>query len=85
MMKTGAHRDALIRISDDGVGLSRDCRVGFGFLGMSERVRKLGGRLSVSNGREKGTLIEVFIPLVNRTAAAASDVSRLLLSASQGE
>jgi two-component system, NarL family, sensor histidine kinase UhpB len=83
MMRTVAHRHAFIRISDDGIGLSQDCRVGFGFLGMSERVRKLGGRLDVSNGREKGTLIEVFIPKVNRTAAGASDVSRLLLSTSQ--
>jgi two-component system, NarL family, sensor histidine kinase UhpB len=85
MMKADENRDALIRISDDGIGLSRDCRVGFGFLGMSERVRKLGGRLIVSNGRDKGTLIEVFIPGVNRTVAVAKNVSRLILSISQRE
>jgi two-component system, NarL family, sensor histidine kinase UhpB len=84
-MKADENRDALIRISDDGIGLSRDCPVGFGFLGMSERVRKLGGRLNVSNGREMGTLIEVFIPRVNRTASVARDVSRLILSTSQKE
>jgi two-component system, NarL family, sensor histidine kinase UhpB len=57
-----ADQSISVRIADDGVGLSRDFRYGFGFLGMSERVRKLGGRLDVSNGREKGILIEVFIP-----------------------
>ena len=85
MMKADENRNALIRISDDGIGLSGDCRVGFGFLGMSERVRKLGGRLNVSNGREKGTLIEVFIPGVDRTVAAAKNVSRLILSTSKRE
>ena len=85
MMKAAANRGAVIRIEDNGIGLSRDCRVGFGFLGMSERVRKLGGYLNVSNGRERGTLIEVFIPGASRTVAMARDISPLIQRASQKE
>jgi two-component system, NarL family, sensor histidine kinase UhpB len=61
-----------IRIADDGVGLPHDFRFGFGFLGMSERVRKLCGRLKVSSGRKNGTLIEVTIPSAERPMAKAS-------------
>jgi glucose-6-phosphate-specific signal transduction histidine kinase len=36
--------------------------MGFGLLGMGERVRRLGGKLSVADGAEGGTLIEATIP-----------------------
>ncbi len=52
-----------LSIEDDGVGLPPDLRFGFGLLGMSERVRKLGGRLNVGNGSHAGALIEAVIPL----------------------
>ncbi len=52
-----------LAIEDDGVGLPLDFRYGFGFLGMSERVRKLDGRLKVGAGAKGGALIEAFIPL----------------------
>jgi two-component system sensor histidine kinase UhpB len=57
-----------VLIEDDGVGLPADFRFGFGFLGMSERVRKLGGRLNVSNGASAGALIEAFIPVFSSAA-----------------
>jgi two-component system sensor histidine kinase UhpB len=68
-IKISPDQSMFIRVADDGVGLSRDFRFGFGFLGMSERVRKLNGRLKVSNGRKNGTLIEVTIPSVERPIA----------------
>jgi two-component system sensor histidine kinase UhpB len=71
-MNTAANQSMSIRVADDGVGLPRDFRFGFGFLGMSERVRKFGGRLKVSNGRKSGTLIEVVIPLAEVPMAKAS-------------
>lgn len=61
-----------IRVADDGIGLPRDFRFGFGFLGMSERVRKLSGRLRVANGPKNGTLIEIIIPAVEFPTAKAS-------------
>lgn len=51
-----------IAIEDDGVGLARDFRFGFGFLGMSERIRKLGGRLEIGKGTCGGTAIRAFMP-----------------------
>jgi two-component system sensor histidine kinase UhpB len=65
---TAGGRGIHISIEDDGVGLPTDFRFGFGFLGMSERVRKLGGRLNVSNGGRAGALIEAFIPASNAPA-----------------
>ncbi len=56
-------RNRAIRVSveDDGIGLAADFRFGFGFLGMSERIRKLGGHFKVSQGRYAGTVIEACV------------------------
>ena len=62
----------IIRIADNGVGLPKNFRFGFGFLGMSERVRKLNGKLDVSNRRGGGTLVEVTMPLPSHEIAQAS-------------
>jgi two-component system sensor histidine kinase UhpB len=64
--------DLVVSIRDDGVGLPTDFHMGFGLLGMSERVRRLGGRLAVANGAESGTVIAAMIPWPNlRTAQPA--------------
>jgi two-component system, NarL family, sensor histidine kinase UhpB len=57
-----ADQSIALCIADDGVGLPQNFRFGFGLLGMTERVRKIGGRLRVSNGVDRGTLVEIFIP-----------------------
>jgi two-component system sensor histidine kinase UhpB len=54
--------ELLVSIRDDGAGLPANFHMGFGLLGMGERVRRLGGRLSVANGAEGGTVIEATIP-----------------------
>ncbi len=75
----------LIAIEDDGIGLAPDFRFGFGFLGMSERVRKLGGRLEISKGTCGGALIRAFIPLgedAKRAAAARPRSSETAAAAS---
>ena len=54
--------DLVVAIRDDGAGLPKDFHMGFGLLGMSERVRRLGGRFSVEGGADGGTLIEAAIP-----------------------
>jgi two-component system, NarL family, sensor histidine kinase UhpB len=60
-----------IAIEDDGDGLPSNFRFGFGFLGMSERVRKLGGHLEIDKGTCGGTLIRAFIPLGDTLRRAA--------------
>jgi two-component system sensor histidine kinase UhpB len=57
-----------ILIEDDGIGLPAGFRAGFGCLGMSERVRKLGGRFRIANGVSLGTIIEAFIPAIPQAA-----------------
>lgn len=54
---------AKVVVEDDGSGLPPDFRPGFGLLGMSERVRKLGGRLEIANGAHAGTRIEAVVRL----------------------
>lgn len=58
-----------IRVTDNGRGLPANFRFGFGFLGMSERARKLGGSLKVANDPSGGTLVEVEIPFLCHAAA----------------
>jgi two-component system, NarL family, sensor histidine kinase UhpB len=62
----------IVRIADNGVGVPKGLRFGFGFLGMNERARKLGGTLRVSNAAKGGTIVEVVIPLIYDEIAKAS-------------
>ena len=59
-----------VAVRDNGRGLTPDVRFGLGLLGMSERVRSLGGRLLVGRGDMSGGLVEAFVPAVRRQVAA---------------
>jgi signal transduction histidine kinase len=55
-----------MRISDQGCGFDPDRRnsgAGIGLIGMSERLRLIGGRLSVNSQHERGTDIIAEVPL----------------------
>jgi len=67
----GAHADAIyVVVRDDGAGISTDVRFGFGLLGMSERIRSLGGRLQISNAHPRGAVVEASVPLAQQRLAA---------------
>jgi len=54
----------VLRVSDDGCGMSADERRkphAFGLLGMQERVRAIGGQLLVDGQRGGGTTVEVIV------------------------
>jgi len=73
----------VLRIIDNGIGIAADMIVkpmSHGLLGMRERALLLGGTLTIRRGRgDKGTCIEVFIPLTDMAAASeAGQVSNLL-------
>jgi two-component system sensor histidine kinase NreB len=55
-------------IQDDGVGISNGPVVGrnFGLSGMTERVAMLGGAAKVVSAKNKGTRIEVKVPVTQR-------------------
>ena len=57
-----------LSVQDDGVGLPQDCRYGFGLLGMTERVRQLGGMLKIMNTPQGGVSVEALIPADLETA-----------------
>ncbi|WP_041272829.1 sensor histidine kinase [Desulfitobacterium hafniense] len=60
----GGSERVLMSIRDDGKGIDRAKKTeGLGLLGMSERVRLLGGTLSIQGGEAEGTSILVEIPL----------------------
>ncbi len=67
-----------IRLEDDGVGLPHNCiqhkangeiayvspSGHYGLSGMTERIERIGGTLSLKPGTERGTVVEVVLPLV---------------------
>lgn len=53
-----------LTVRDNGRGLGKDFRYGFGLLGMNERIRRLRGDLSVSAAPGGGTLVELAVPRV---------------------
>lgn len=56
-------KELRLELRDDGDGFKVKTRHdGFGLAGMSERVQQMGGNLSISSGRGKGTRIEVTVP-----------------------
>jgi len=58
---TQLNEAVLLTIKDDGIGFSETTHQGFGLKGISERVAKLSGSLSIQSS--SGTLIEINIPL----------------------
>jgi signal transduction histidine kinase len=60
-----ADRERLsLTIQDDGVGLSSHPATlkGLGLIGIEERVRELGGRVTIVSQPQKGTLLQVDVP-----------------------
>ena len=81
----GPH-DTKLEITDDGRGfdvartLVRAARRGrFGLLGMSERVRLLGGRFDIQSRQGGPTTISVILPIWQPMIASPSDQSAALL------
>ncbi len=61
-----------VTVADDGIGFDSRESVGrgLGLIGMEERVKKLGGALSISSHAERGTVLEVQLPLSGAEAEA---------------
>ena len=50
-------------VEDDGGGFDPADRRGFGLLGMDERIRGQGGRITVTSAAGRGTRVEASVPL----------------------
>ncbi|NOJ45849.1 ATP-binding protein [Bradyrhizobium archetypum] len=57
----GNRGSALVRVSDNGRGLAPDHKLGFGLIGMRERILALGGTLNVVSGNG-GVTVEAVVP-----------------------
>ena len=52
-----------VSVTDDGIGLKPDLVLGFGLIGMRERVSALGGRIAFDTEEGHGLQVRVIIPL----------------------
>ncbi len=63
----------VVRVEDDGGGIDRDAAPGYGLLGMSERVKALGGHFAIDNREGRGLTVTATLPLPRvRSDAEAS-------------
>jgi two-component system, NarL family, sensor histidine kinase UhpB len=60
-----------LAIQDDGRGISPEATYGYGLTGMKERVRALGGEMTIGPGLNGGTTLELQIPY--DTVSAVTD------------
>jgi len=68
IMVHGGTAGLSISIQDDGIGFEpkQASSRGLGLVGMEERVRQLGGTMMIASGPQRGTLLEITIPLVHK-------------------
>jgi signal transduction histidine kinase len=52
-----------VEVADDGKGFAADRVRGMGILGMEERVKRLGGNLTITSEPVKGTAVKAELPL----------------------
>jgi two-component system sensor histidine kinase UhpB len=57
-----SHGDVVIEVFDDGQGMGGSPGIGYGLLGMSERVRAMGGRLALSTRPGAGLAVTAVLP-----------------------
>jgi signal transduction histidine kinase len=67
-----ARHDSIdVSVSDDGVGLDPRRHVGgFGLRGIEERVRELGGTISIASGTGKGATLAIRLPVTTERPLA---------------
>ena len=71
----GTATKVVLRVSDDGVGFDTDApanHTGLGMTSMTERIRLVGGALSVISRPSLGTQVEASIPLLRRDRTSQS-------------
>jgi two-component system sensor histidine kinase UhpB len=60
------HDALVVTVADDGQGMSAEPGIGYGLLGMSERVKALGGSLAVSSRVGAGLVVTASLPQNSR-------------------
>lgn len=56
-----------ISVKDNGIGFNTDMKINngshYGLLGIQERVRIIGGKVDIDSEKDKGTIVQINIPL----------------------
>jgi signal transduction histidine kinase len=52
-----------VTVSDDGVGLSRDADGGLGLTAVTDRLGRVGGRVTISPNEDRGVTLQAWIPV----------------------
>jgi signal transduction histidine kinase len=66
-----------LKISDDGQGLPESVEAGVGLASMQERAIELGGTCNVISSRDRGTRVEVVLPLVGSSIPPMNQVTKI--------
>ena len=56
-----------MQVADNGIGIYPECQRkanSFGLAGIEERINALGGELKIESGKNEGTTLKVFLPLL---------------------
>jgi two-component system sensor histidine kinase UhpB len=70
----GAAGEILLRIRDDGAGFDiRTQPRGLGLVGIHERVRALGGKITLASHPENGTQFEISVPLSSKHSSISHE------------
>jgi two-component system, NarL family, sensor histidine kinase UhpB len=65
----------VVTVADDGSGMADDPGIGYGLLGMEERVKAMGGTLTVASRPGRGVMLTARLPVVGRNASARAPVT----------
>ena len=63
-----------LSVADDGRGMRDSDKLGYGLIGISERVSAVGGRLSISNRSEEGFAVVAVLPYPQASDPLSSSV-----------
>jgi two-component system sensor histidine kinase UhpB len=66
-----ARDEVTVEVVDNGEGMHEAAGIGYGLLGMNERVRALGGRLALVNRQDGGVAVTAALPCPTPEAAPA--------------
>jgi signal transduction histidine kinase len=67
IMLHGGDKRVSLAVQDDGIGLRQASSSGMGLIGIEERARELGGTVHIDSRLNRGTLLQVDLPIVAGT------------------
>jgi two-component system, NarL family, sensor histidine kinase UhpB len=65
----------MVRVEDDGGGIDQNAAPGYGLLGMSERVKALGGDFIIENRKGRGLSVTAVLPMPRVRDAAETSLA----------